>query len=113
MVQFAATFPDEPIVATLSRQLSWSHFVLLLPLKDPTAAGILRPNVLRRTLERTYAARTHRLDAVRAHGPVSAARRIDRTGAGDAAGCCSAMSPNLFMRDPYILDFLGGGHDRR
>jgi hypothetical protein len=25
MVQFAATFPDEPIVATLSRQLSWSH----------------------------------------------------------------------------------------
>jgi DUF1016 N-terminal domain len=35
MVQFAATFPDEPIVATLSRQLSWSHFVLLLPLKDP------------------------------------------------------------------------------
>jgi hypothetical protein len=35
MVQFAATFPEEPIVATLSRQLSWSHFVLLLPLKDP------------------------------------------------------------------------------
>jgi hypothetical protein len=35
MVQFAATFPDEAIVATLSRQLSWSHFVLLLPLKDP------------------------------------------------------------------------------
>src|SRR5690606_12999075 len=27
MVKFAVTFPDEPIVATLSRQLSWSHFV--------------------------------------------------------------------------------------
>lgn len=35
MVQFAATYPDEPIVVTLSRQLSWSHFVALLPLKDP------------------------------------------------------------------------------
>jgi DUF1016 N-terminal domain len=35
MVQFAATFREEPIVATLSRQLSWSHFVLLLPLNDP------------------------------------------------------------------------------
>ncbi|CAM2168563.1 hypothetical protein PSAC2689_180109 [Paraburkholderia sacchari] len=35
MVQFAATFPDESIVVTLSRQLSWSHFVALIPLKDP------------------------------------------------------------------------------
>jgi uncharacterized protein DUF1016 len=34
MVQFAATFPEEPIVVTLSRQLSWSHFVALIPLKD-------------------------------------------------------------------------------
>lgn len=25
MVKFAATFPNESIVATLSRQLSWSH----------------------------------------------------------------------------------------
>jgi hypothetical protein len=35
MVQFAAIFSDEPIVVTLSRQMSWSHFVALLPLKDP------------------------------------------------------------------------------
>ena len=34
MVQFATTFSDEPIVVTLSRQLSWSHFVSLLPPKD-------------------------------------------------------------------------------
>jgi hypothetical protein len=34
MVQFAVVFPDESIVVTLSRQLSWSHFVRLLPLKD-------------------------------------------------------------------------------
>lgn len=27
MVQFAELFPDEQIVATLSQQLSWSHFV--------------------------------------------------------------------------------------
>ena len=26
MVQFAEAFPDEPIVATLSQQSSWSHF---------------------------------------------------------------------------------------
>ena len=32
MVQFAEVFPDEQIVATLSRQLGWSHFVELIPL---------------------------------------------------------------------------------
>jgi len=33
MMQFASQFDDEQIVATLSRQLSWSHFLVLLPLK--------------------------------------------------------------------------------
>ena len=35
MVQFAFIFPDEEIVATLSQHLSWSHFVALIPLKQP------------------------------------------------------------------------------
>lgn len=34
MVQFAEAFPDEAIVAALRRQLGWSHFKLLIPLKD-------------------------------------------------------------------------------
>ena len=34
MVQFAEVFSDMEIVVTLSRQLSWSHFVAILPLKD-------------------------------------------------------------------------------
>jgi predicted nuclease of restriction endonuclease-like (RecB) superfamily len=34
MMQFAQEFPDEKIVVTASRQLSWSHFVEILPLKD-------------------------------------------------------------------------------
>ncbi len=35
MVQFADAFPDENIVATPSRQLSWRHFREILPLKQP------------------------------------------------------------------------------
>src|SRR3954447_26279683 len=35
MIRFAEVFPDERIVATLSQQLGWSHFVELLPLKQP------------------------------------------------------------------------------
>jgi hypothetical protein len=35
MVHFAESFTGEEIVATLSRQLSWSHFSALLPLSRP------------------------------------------------------------------------------
>ena len=37
MVQFAEAFADFEIVATLSRQLAWSHFMELIHLKDPLA----------------------------------------------------------------------------
>lgn len=37
MMQFADQFSDYEIVVTLSRQLSWSHFVELLPLKNKEA----------------------------------------------------------------------------
>jgi hypothetical protein len=33
-IQFSQLFPDEGIVSTLSTQLSWSHFMELLPIKD-------------------------------------------------------------------------------
>ena len=35
MIQFAVAFPEEELVATLSRDLSWSHFQTLLPLRTP------------------------------------------------------------------------------
>jgi DUF1016 N-terminal domain len=34
MIQFAEVFPEEQIVVSLIRQLSWSHFRLLIPIKD-------------------------------------------------------------------------------
>jgi hypothetical protein len=37
MVQFAQAFPDTEIVASLMRQLSWTHFLQLLPLKTEPA----------------------------------------------------------------------------
>ena len=35
MIQFAEVFPDERIVVSLIRQLSWSHIIALIPLKQP------------------------------------------------------------------------------
>ncbi len=34
MIQLAEVFPDREIVVTLSRQLGWSHFLAILPLRD-------------------------------------------------------------------------------
>src|SRR5688500_13725015 len=35
MIQFAELFPEEQIVVSLIRQLSWSHFMEILPIQDP------------------------------------------------------------------------------
>jgi len=35
MMQFAEVFPEEEIVVSLIRQLSWTHFIALLPIKNP------------------------------------------------------------------------------
>jgi hypothetical protein len=34
MVRFAEVFPDRELVASLSRQLGWSHFVEIIPIED-------------------------------------------------------------------------------
>jgi hypothetical protein len=34
MIQFGEVFPDEQIVVSLLRQLSWTHFTILIPIKD-------------------------------------------------------------------------------
>ena len=35
MMQFAEVFPDPEIVVSLIRQLSWTHILALIPLKEP------------------------------------------------------------------------------
>ena len=104
MVQFAQTFPQPEIVATLSRQLSWSHFVNLLPLKTEPARQFyasqaatntwsvreLRHQIERKAFERTELASLQAPAPVRAE-PVEA----------------SYTSPALVFKDPYFLDFLG------
>ena len=37
MIQFSQVFSDEEIVVSLSRQLSWSHILALLPVRSPEA----------------------------------------------------------------------------
>ncbi|MFT0533138.1 PDDEXK nuclease domain-containing protein [Castellaniella hirudinis] len=106
MVQFAAAYPDERIVVSLIRQLSWTHFIALIPLKDPLQrdyyaqmAGAQRWSV--RTLR-------ERIDSM-LYERTALSQKPEETIAQELATLRDAqrMTPALVMRDPYILDFLG------
>jgi predicted nuclease of restriction endonuclease-like (RecB) superfamily len=106
MIQFGEAFPDEEIVATLWRQLSWSHFRELLPLSQPFqrefyaemcriegwSVRTLRERVDSMLYQRT--ALSKQPDAL-----IQQELAILR-GQGD-------MTPALVLKDPYVLDFLG------
>jgi predicted nuclease of restriction endonuclease-like (RecB) superfamily len=106
MVQFAVTFPEEPIVVTLSRQLSWSHFVALLPIEDPRQRDYYAQMC---SVER-WSVRTlrSRIDSM-LYERTALSRQPDALIAQELRTMQNAqrMSPNLVMRDPYVLDFLG------
>lgn len=106
MVQFAECFPDENIVATLWRQLSWSHFRELLPLKRP--------------LQREFYAEMCRIEgwSVRALSERIDSMLYERTALSkkpealireelDALRSQGDLQPQMVLKDPYVLDFLG------
>jgi predicted nuclease of restriction endonuclease-like (RecB) superfamily len=106
MVQFAEAFPVAEIVATLSRQLSWSHFTSLVPMKHPLkrdfyaemcrierwSVRLLRQKIDGMLYERTALSKkpdeliVDELKALRQN---------------------NQLTPDLVFQDPYLLDFLG------
>lgn len=105
MVQFAEAFPKQEIVATLSRQLSWSHFSALLPLSQP--------------LEREFYAEMSQVEgwSVRILRERIGSMLYERTALSKqperlirqelaALRTTGALTPSLVLKDPYVLDFL-------
>ncbi len=108
MLQFAEAFPQPEIVVTLSRQLSWSHLLAMLPLKAETA----RDFYLRQAVSEQWSVRELRRQIERkAFERTSIA--IANTGVQRPALPPSDQVPALVFKDPYFLDFLGlrQGHD--
>lgn len=105
MVKFAITDPEEPIVATLSRQLSWSHFVMLLALKEPMQRDYYTQMA---SIER-WSVRTLRvrIDSM-LYERTALSRKPDALIAVELAAMRNnqPISPTSIMREPYILDFL-------
>jgi predicted nuclease of restriction endonuclease-like (RecB) superfamily len=96
MMQFAEQFDDLEIVVPLARQLSWSHFLILIPLKNPearffyakqTAQAQWSKRALRKQIERKAFERSELADT-----------QIELAESSDLAG---------HFKDPYFLDFLG------
>src|SRR5450830_1773689 len=105
-VQFASQLGDEKIVVSLIRQLSWTHFIALLPLKDP----LQREFYAQMASTERWSVRTlrERIDSM-LYERTALSQQPDVLIAQELATLRDAqrMSPNLVMRDPYILDVLG------
>jgi len=106
MVQFAEVFPDERIVAALLRQLGWTHFVLLIPIKDPLKrefyAHLCRVEKWStRALEKKLGSMLFERTAL-SHKPANLIEQeLEMLRDEDK------LTPDLVFRDPYLLDFLG------
>lgn len=98
MLRFAEQFTDRQIVVTLSRQLSWSHFIELLPIKNPEAKLFYANQV------------SGHLMSVRDLRKQIATKTFERTAIANTQTVQIENSlPNTF-KDPYLLDFLNLGN---
>ena len=106
MMQFASRFDDEKIVTTLSRQLSWSHIIEVLPLKDTlqcefylTLCASERWGVrkLRKEIDSMLYERT------------AVATKPDELVKRELADLRehNVVSPDLVFKSPYFLEFAG------
>ena len=105
MMQFSEKFPAYEIVVTLSRQLSWSHFILMIPLKEDLQiefyAQMCRiENWSVRTLQKKLGSMLFERTAISKKPEELAKLELQALREEDK------ITPDLVFRDPYILDFL-------
>jgi predicted nuclease of restriction endonuclease-like (RecB) superfamily len=106
MIQFAEVFPDQEIVVSLIRHLSWTHIIALIPLKQ--------------SLQREFYAEMCRVEkwSVRTLRDKIDSMLYERTAISKKPSQLikqelkqlreeDKLTPDLVFRDPYFLDFLG------
>ena len=105
MMQFAELFPDTEIVASLMRQLSWTHFIQLLPLKDELKRNFYAEMCrFERWSTRTLAKKIDSMLFER----TAISRKPEETIKNDLDLLRDEdkLTPDLVFRDPYFLEFL-------
>ncbi len=106
MMQFAEVFPDREIVATLWRQLSWSHFRELLPLKEPLQREFYAEMC---RVERWSVRTLHDKIGSMLYERTAISRKPEEVARAELAQLREddQLTPALVFKDPYVLDFLG------
>lgn len=105
MIQFAEVFPERSIVVSLVRQLSWTHFLALIPLKDNLQRDFYAEmcrfeNWSVRTLRQKIQSMLFERTALSKKPDTLIRQELDTLKDEDT------LTPDLVFRDPYILDFL-------
>ena len=94
MMQFAEVFPDVKIVVPVARQLSWSHFIILIPIKDAAK----RAFYLQKASEGSWGKRELRRQIER--------KAYERNEIAEIQMGEMKLSTRHAFKDPYLLDFL-------
>lgn len=106
MTRFAEAFPDEKIVYTVCRQLTWSHFRLLVSMED----NIQREFYMTMATDQHWSVRTlkAKIDGM-LYERTAIAKQPEEVIVHDLEELCNErkMSADLAFHDPYFLDFLG------
>ena len=95
MIKFAGMFPDIEILGTLCQQLSWSHFLAILPLKNEEA----RMYYAQDAIERNLGVRDLRKQIAR--------KAYERQEIANSRLSDVSVVPFNLFKDPYLLDSLG------
>jgi predicted nuclease of restriction endonuclease-like (RecB) superfamily len=105
MVNFYKYFQDENIVATVSQQLSWSHFIELLVIED----SVKRKFYLQLCINERWSIRTlrERIGSM-LYERTALSKKPEALIQKELSILKSegAVTPDLVFRDPYVLDFL-------
>ncbi len=94
MIQFAEKFPNLENVVTLSRHLSWSHFLILIPLKTENERDFYGNLISKNLL------------SVRKLREQISKKVYERTQNADIQIYESNIIEKGIFKDPYLLDFL-------
>ena len=106
MMQFAELFPDFQIVATASRQLSWSHFIELLSIRN----NLGREFYLTMAASENWSIRTlrNKIDSM-LYERTAISSKPDEVVKAELTNLRDneILSPDLVFKSPYFLEFTG------
>ena len=106
MMQFAELFPDFQIVAPLARQLSWSHFIELLSIKN----DLRREFYLTMAASENWSIRTlrNKIDSMLYERTAISSKpeEVIKTELANLRDN-EILSPDLVFKSPYFLEFTG------